>query len=139
MHRQEEGEPVYSFITSLYPLVEHCNYRNLHNEMIWDQIVVGLQDSDLSERQQTDPELTLNKAITMAWWTEAVREQQAVVRGETDNICTRIKAVEHSCFNKKLRTMFQVSKIPKQPTRKVALDVASFQHIQVPGSWNYMP
>ena len=58
--------------------------------------------------------------------TEAVREQQAVVRGETDNTCTRIEAVEHSYFNEQLRTMFQVSKIPKQPTRKVALDVASF-------------
>ena len=63
---------------------------------------------------------------------EAVREQQAVVRGEIDNTCTRIKAVEHSYSNKKARTMFQVSKIPKQPTRKFAPDVASFQHIQVP-------
>ena len=113
MHRREEGEPVYSFIISLYLLVEQCNYRNLHDEMIWDQIVVDLQDSNLSERLQTDPELTLNKAITMARQTEAVREQQAVVSSEIDNICTRIKAVEHSYFNKKLRTMFQVSKIPK--------------------------
>ena len=63
----------------------------------------------------------------MARRTEAVhvREQQAVVRGETDNTCTRIEAVEHSYSNnKKLRTVFQVSKISKQPTRKVALDVA---------------
>ena len=70
----------------------------------------------------------------MAQRTESVREQQAVVRGETDNTCTRIEAVEHSYFNKKLRTTFKVTKIPKQPTRKVAPDVASFQHIQVPGS-----
>ena len=63
--------------------------------------------------------------------TEAVTEQQAVVRGEIDNTCTRVEAVEHSYFNKKLRTMFQVSKISKKPTRNVAL---SFQHIQVPGS-----
>ena len=67
---------------------------------------MGLRDSNLSERLQTDPELTLNKAIMMARQTEAVREQQAVVSGETDNICTRIEAVEHSYFNKKLRTMF---------------------------------
>ena len=46
-----------------------------------------------------------------------------MVRGETDNTCTRIKAVEHSYSNKKLRTMFKVNKIPKHPTRKVALDV----------------
>ena len=59
---------------------------------------------------------------------EAVREQHAVVRAETDNTCKRIEAVEHSYFNKKLQTMFQVSKISKQPTRNVAL---SFQHIQM--------
>ena len=95
---------------------------------------MGLRDSNLSERLQTDLEPTLDKTITMARRTEAVREQQAVVRGKTDNTCTRIEAVEHNYFNKKLQTMFQVSKIPKQPTRKIALDVASFQHIQVPGS-----
>ena len=135
MHRQEEVEPVDSFITLLYQLAEHCNYRDLHDKMIQDQIVMGLWDSNLSERLQTDQELILDKAIIMARWTEAVRKQQAVVRGETGNTCTRIEEVEHSYFNKK----FQVSKIPKQPTRKVAPDVASFQHIQVPGSWSYLP
>ena len=102
--------------------------------MIRDWIVVGLRDLNLSETLQTDPELTLDKAIMMTRRTEAVREQQAVVRCETDNTCTRIEAVEHSYSNNKLRTMFQVGKIPKQPKRKVAPDVASFQHIQVPGS-----
>ena len=47
-----------------------------------------------------------------------------MVRGETDNTCTRTEEVEHSYSNKKLRTLFQISKIPKQLTRKVALDVA---------------
>ena len=61
---------------------------------------MGLRDSNLSERLQTDPELTLDKAIMMAQQTEAVREQQAVVSGETDITCTRIEAVEYSYFNK---------------------------------------
>ena len=134
VRRQEEGKPAGLFITSLYRLAEHCNYRDLHNEMIQDWIVAGLRDSNLSERLQTDPKLTLDKAITMALQKEAVREQQAVVRGKTDKTCTRIGAVEHSHFNKKLRAIFQVNKIPKQPTRKIAPDVVSFQHIQVPDS-----
>ena len=39
MRRQEERGPVVvdSFITLLYRLAEHCNYRDLHNEMIQDQ------------------------------------------------------------------------------------------------------
>ena len=66
MYRQEEGKPVDSFITSLYQLAEDCNYRDLHDGMIRDRIVVGLRDSNLSERIRTDPELTLDKATTMA-------------------------------------------------------------------------
>ena len=67
MHRQEEGELVDLFVTSLnYRLAEHCKYRDLHSEMVRYRIIVGLPDSNLSERLQIDPELTLNKAITMA-------------------------------------------------------------------------
>ena len=66
MHGREEGEPVDSFITLLYRLAEHCNYHDLHSEMIQDRIVVGLQDPNLLEKLQTDPELTLDKEIMMA-------------------------------------------------------------------------
>ena len=38
--KQEQGETVDAFITALYGLAEHCNYGNLHNEMIRDRIVV---------------------------------------------------------------------------------------------------
>ena len=59
----------------------------------------------------------------MAQQTEAVREYE-VVRGETDNISTSIEEVEQSYSNEKLWTVFQISKISKQLTTKVALDVA---------------
>ena len=49
MRRQEEGEPIDSFISLLYWLAEHCNYHDLHDEIIRDWIVVGLRDSNLSE------------------------------------------------------------------------------------------
>ena len=80
---------------------------------------MGLLGSNLSEKLQADPEPPFVKAITMARRTETVREQQALVRGETDDTCTRIAVVEHSYSNKNLQTMFQFSKTPKQPTRKV--------------------
>ena len=47
MRIQEELD---SFIISHYWLAEHCNYHDLHDTMIQDQIVVGLRDS-------SDPEL----------------------------------------------------------------------------------
>ena len=60
---QEPDEPVEAFITSLYTLAEHCGFEALHDEMIRDRIVVGIQDRKLSETLQLDS-LTLEKAIT---------------------------------------------------------------------------
>ena len=62
--RQQEGESVDDFITSLHSLSEHCNYGQLREEMIRDRIVVGLCDSALSEKLQLESDLTLEKAIT---------------------------------------------------------------------------
>ena len=76
---------------------------------------MGLRSSNLSERLQTYSELNLDKAITMARQTEAVREQQAAVRGKTDNTCTRIKEVEHSYSNEKTMNC-----VPSQKDSKTA-------------------
>ena len=49
---QEPDEPVETFVTALYNLAEHCGYEALHDEMIRDRIVVGIQDRKLSEKLQ---------------------------------------------------------------------------------------
>ena len=80
--RQEDGETVDTFITALHALAEYCDYGNLKDEMIRDRIVVGLQDSKLSEKLQLDPELSLAKAINHARQSEAVKKQQNVLRND---------------------------------------------------------
>ena len=77
---QEEGEPVDSFITALYSLSEHCQFGALQDEMLRDRIVVGIRNAPLSEKLQLDPTLTLEKAVTTARQTEAVKEQQPLLR-----------------------------------------------------------
>ena len=59
---QEEGETVEHFISTLYQLSEDCEYGEMRNEMIRDKLVVGIRDVALSERLQTDENLTLDKA-----------------------------------------------------------------------------
>ncbi|KAK0132392.1 hypothetical protein N1851_032733 [Merluccius polli] len=83
MRNQREGESVDLFVTALYALAEHCSYAMLHNELIRDRIVVGLQDKGLSERMQLDADLTLDKAIRMARQSEEVKRQQFSLRGDT--------------------------------------------------------
>ena len=52
---QEDGETVDTFSTALCAGTKYCNYRTLKDEMIQDQIVVGLQDQRLTEKLQLDP------------------------------------------------------------------------------------
>ena len=46
----------------------------------WGQDVVGLKDVKLSERLQTDPDLTLQKAVQQARQSEAVKKQQTLIQ-----------------------------------------------------------
>ena len=78
--RQEDGETVDAFITDLYRLAEFCDYKVLQGEMIRDRIVVGIRDSQLSEKLQMDPNLTLEKAVAQSRQAESVRKQQAIIR-----------------------------------------------------------
>ena len=82
LRKQEEEESVDSFITALYELAEHCGYTDLHDEMIRDKIVVGIRNSSLSEKLQLDPDLTLSKAVTLVRQTEAIKQQQTLLRGQ---------------------------------------------------------
>ena len=93
--KQEEGEPVDSFITALHCLAEYCGYGELHDKMIRDRLVVGLCDASLSERLQMDADLTLEKAILQLnkarlsrsnrQWSE---EQRARLQMSTTSIAT---------------------------------------------------
>ena len=77
---QAKGETVDTFVTALYCLAEYCGYGTLQDEMIRDRIVVGLKDVKLSERLQTDPDLTLQKAVQQARQSEAVKKQQTLIQ-----------------------------------------------------------
>lgn len=99
---QQVGEPVDNFITSLYHLAEHCQFKDLREELIRDRIVVGLQDARLSEKLQLDPELTLEKAITVVRQSESVKKQQQTLRApaaeiEVDWIQSKGKPPKKQC------------------------------------------
>ena len=61
--KQSKSEPVDSIITSPFTLAEHCLYGELRNKLIQGRHVVGLLDSELSEKLQLDSNLTLKAAI----------------------------------------------------------------------------
>ena len=73
---QKEGESSEQYITELYNLIEFCEYGDLKKEMLRDRLVVGIHDTGLSEKLQTDPDLTLERAKTMIRQKEAAREHR---------------------------------------------------------------
>ena len=93
---QEPDEPVEAFITSPYTLAEHCGFETLHDEMIRDRIVVGIQDQKLSEKLQLNSTLTREKAVTTVRQAETVKKQQPVIlgdRSEDKPLSTPVQAV----------------------------------------------
>ena len=64
--KQESGESIDSFITSLYNLTEHCDYGALSNDLVRDILVVGIRDEQLSVKLQIDATLSLKKATKHA-------------------------------------------------------------------------
>ena len=65
----------------MYGLAEHCGFNDLHDKLIRDRIVVGIRDTALAEKLQMDPKLNLQKAVNAVQQSEAVKSQQATVKG----------------------------------------------------------
>ena len=76
---QMAGESAEAYITTLYSLVETCEYKaETVEEILRDRLVVGMRDTALAERRlQMDPELTLEKAMRQK---EAVKEKTSCYR-----------------------------------------------------------
>ena len=52
--------------------------------MIRDRLVVGIRDARLSQRMQLDPKLTLESAKKTIRQSEAIHDQQRVLKGATE-------------------------------------------------------
>ena len=91
---QEPQESVDSFVTALHCLAEHCSFGDLHDEMIRDRIVVGLRDASVAQKLQMDHELTLDRAVSLARQSEAVKTQQSIVRPPAIDDSVSIEAIK---------------------------------------------
>ena len=96
IRRQEQGESMEPFITTLHKLAETCEFGALREILIRDRIVVGIQDSKLSEKLQLDKDLTLDKAVTLVRQAEQVRQQQGLLRSAsaTTSATSEVNAVK---------------------------------------------
>ena len=67
---QQQRETFDSFLTDLKLKAQTCNFDNLRDSMIRDQIVFGVEDKKLRERLLRETELTLDGAIKICHASE---------------------------------------------------------------------
>lgn len=79
---QKPGESVEAFVRSLYELAQYCEFGGIKDEQIRDRIVIGISDSDVSQKLQLETELTLEKAIQIARQNEQIKQQNTSMRAE---------------------------------------------------------
>ena len=64
------------FINRLYRQAEYCQYGTLRDELLRDRLVVGVLDDSLSEKLQSEQNLTLDQAVQMARRHEAAKQSK---------------------------------------------------------------
>jgi len=72
---QHEGEAFDYFLTDLKIKAKTCNFKELRDSMIRDQIVFGIYDKKLRERLLRESELTLDYAVQLCQSSEVARQQ----------------------------------------------------------------
>lgn len=83
---QLQGENVEAFVRHLYELAERCDFGVTKEEQIRDRIVIGIVDSDVSQKLQLEADLTLEKAICIARQSELIQIQNAGARSAEGDV-----------------------------------------------------
>ena len=89
------GESVGTFFQDLYRLAEDCENSALKDNLIWDQIVVGVVDDSLSYRLQAKADLTLEMAVQISRQAEARKQNKDLIWGST----TSEMATDSTCVD----------------------------------------
>ena len=56
---QQPGKSTEDYITTLHQLAQGCEYGGMTDELIRDQLVMGIRDESLSEHLQIESNITL--------------------------------------------------------------------------------
>ena len=60
-----QGELIAMFMSELWKISEFCNYRDKLDEMLWDCLVYGINNSAMQRRLLAETDLTLSRALEM--------------------------------------------------------------------------
>ena len=91
---QLDSETVDDFILRLRNLASTCQYGALHDELLRDRIVVGVNDNGARSRLLREKKLTLDQAVTMCKTSEQTRNQLRTMNPTEENAQSNTHAVK---------------------------------------------
>ena len=95
---QQTAESFDVFLTDLKLKARTCNFGVVHDSMIRDQLVFGIQDSKLRERLLRETELTLESAVKICHASELALQHAKTFAGDT----TAVAMVSRKTNNKEV-------------------------------------
>uniref|UniRef100_A0A2S2NI46 RNA-directed DNA polymerase n=1 Tax=Schizaphis graminum TaxID=13262 RepID=A0A2S2NI46_SCHGA len=84
-YNRQEGQSIINYVTKLKLLSATCEYGQLENSVIRDQVVLNTSDPQLQERLISMDDLTLEKAIEIIKQSENVKEQVKLINRQSDS------------------------------------------------------
>lgn len=82
--KQKEGEPFDTFLMDIERLVKNCAFTGNENEMLRDQIVMGIHDKKVQLRILETSDLTYEQAVEKGRQGETTKEQTATMNKSAD-------------------------------------------------------
>lgn len=79
--KQKDGENFDTFLMDIKRLVKYCEFKEKENEMLRDQIVMGVSDKKLQLRLLGEVGLTYERAVEKSRASETTREQSQTMNG----------------------------------------------------------
>uniref|UniRef100_A0A669FAM3 Reverse transcriptase domain-containing protein n=1 Tax=Oreochromis niloticus TaxID=8128 RepID=A0A669FAM3_ORENI len=97
---QASHETVIQYVASLRDLASKCEFDDRTEEMIRDQLVEHVSSPSIRERLLLEPDLTLDKAVTLATQMESAVQQAKSVAADSSTPVQAVQSHSHSMQRK---------------------------------------
>lgn len=84
--KQKCGETIDDYVTDLKTLSQNCEYGQIKDSLIRDNLILGINNNHLRENMLRDPDLTLEKTIQMAKASERAKLESQKISNDVEPI-----------------------------------------------------
>ena len=84
LRKQEPTINIETYVAALHKLAKNCQFGQLRDKLIIDQVVVGVRVDCIREKLLSDKQLTLDKCLQIGRAHETCKQQTKVISSSTD-------------------------------------------------------